>query len=78
MKEKPFLVHTSMYDIWVTGTSFNVKAYPDEKDVTTTLEEGHVSVKSSENLKLTEDIPLKPGEQLIYNSETKEYSGSRG
>ncbi len=71
MKEKPFLVHTSMYDIWVTGTSFNVKAYPDEKVVTTTLEEGHVLVKSSENLKLTEDIPLKPGEQLIYNSETK-------
>lgn len=71
MKEKPFLVHTSTYDIWVTGTSFNVKAYPEEKDVTTTLEEGHVSVKSSGNLKLAEDIMLKPGEQLIYNAESK-------
>lgn len=71
MKEKPFLVHTSMYDVLVTGTSFNVKAYPDDKDVTTTLEEGHVSVKSSLNLKLAEDIQLRPGEQLIYNTESK-------
>jgi ferric-dicitrate binding protein FerR (iron transport regulator) len=72
MKEKPFLVHTSMYDIWVTGTSFNVKAYPDEKDVTTTLEEGHIAVKSSENLKLDGEILLKPGEQLVYNTELKD------
>jgi len=72
MKDKPFLVHTSTYDIWVTGTSFNVKAYPDEKDVTTTLEEGHIAVKSSEKLKLTEEILLKPGEQLIYNTESKD------
>jgi len=71
MKEKPFLVHTSMYDVLVTGTSFNVKAYPDEKDVTTTLEEGHISVKSSAHLALAEDIQLEPGEQLIYNTETK-------
>lgn len=71
MKEKPFLVHTSRYDVLVTGTTFNVKAYPNEKDVTTTLEEGHVSVKSSGNLKLREDIQLKPGEQLIYNAESK-------
>jgi ferric-dicitrate binding protein FerR (iron transport regulator) len=72
MKDKPFLVHTSTYDIWVTGTSFNVKAYPDEKDVTTTLEEGHIAVKSSEKLNLTEEILLKPGEQLIYNTESKD------
>ncbi len=71
MKEKPFLVHTSMYDVLVTGTSFNVKTYPDEKDVITTLEEGRVYIKSSENLKLAEDIQLKPGEQLIYNTESK-------
>jgi len=73
MKEKPFLVHTSMYDVLVTGTSFNVKAYPDEKDVTTTLEEGHVSVKSSENLKFADDIQLKPGEQLTYNTESGKF-----
>jgi ferric-dicitrate binding protein FerR (iron transport regulator) len=72
MKEKPFVVHTSFYTIQVTGTSFNVKAYPDENEVTTTLEEGMVHVKSSENMKLSKDIALKPGEQLIFNKESKD------
>jgi transmembrane sensor len=71
MKEKPFLVHTSFYDVKVTGTRFNVKAYPDDKEVVTTLEEGSVHVNSPKNLKFAEEIVLKPGEQLIYNSESK-------
>lgn len=72
MKEKPFLVHTSFYDIQVTGTSFDIKAYPDENEVTTTLEEGIVHVKSSANIKLAKEIVLKPGEQLIFNKESKD------
>lgn len=71
MKAKPFLVHTSFYDVRVTGTSFNVKAYKDDEEVITTLEEGSVQVKSSENLKLAEEKVLKPGQQLIYNKETR-------
>ena len=71
MKEKPFVVHTSFYDVKVTGTSFNVKAYSEEKDVVTTLEEGSVHIMSSENLKLSEERVLKPGEQLVYNKESK-------
>lgn len=72
MVEKPFLVHTSFYDVQVTGTSFNVKAYPEDKEVITTLEEGKVFVKSSENMKLAEEVELKPGEQLVYSKESKE------
>lgn len=71
MKAKPFVVHTSFYDVRVTGTSFNVKAYKDDEAVITTLEEGSVQVKSSENLKLAEEKVLKPGQQLIYNKETR-------
>ena len=71
MQSKPFLVHTSFYDVQVTGTSFNVKAYPEDKEVITTLEEGSVFVKSSENLKLAEEAELKPGEQLVYSKESK-------
>ena len=71
MKEKPFMVHTSFYDVEVTGTTFNVKAYTNDKDVITTLEEGSVQVKSSENMILPEEKILKPGEQLIYNKEFK-------
>ena len=71
MKEKPFLVHTSFYDVQVTGTSFNVKAYPDDNEVATTLEEGSVHVKSSEKLKLAKESILKPGEQLVFNKDSK-------
>jgi transmembrane sensor len=70
MKSKPFLVHTSFYDVKVTGTSFNVKAYSDEKEAITTLEEGSVHITSSENLTLAEEVVLKPGEQLVYNKDS--------
>lgn len=66
-EEKPFVVHTPFYNVQVLGTQFNVKAYKEEETITTTLEEGSVLVTSSDNLKLNEDIIIKPGEQLIYN-----------
>lgn len=71
MKEKPFLVHTPFYDVQVTGTTFNVKAYTNDKEVITTLEEGSVHIQSSKNLKLADETVLKPGEQLVYNKELK-------
>jgi len=71
MKEKPFMVHTPFYDVQVTGTTFNVKAYASDKEVITTLEEGSVHVQSSKNLKLASETVLKPGEQLVYNKELK-------
>jgi ferric-dicitrate binding protein FerR (iron transport regulator) len=70
-KKKPFIVHTPFYDVHVTGTQFNVKAYETDKEVITTLEEGQVIIQSSENLKLANDIILKPGEQIVLNTETK-------
>jgi ferric-dicitrate binding protein FerR (iron transport regulator) len=70
MKEKPFLVHTPLYDVKVTGTIFNVKAYEDDNEVVTTLEEGGVKVISSENLQLGKDIAVVPGEQLVYTKST--------
>ena len=71
MKAKPFLVHTPFYDVQVTGTSFDVKAYKTDNEVITTLEEGSVHVKSFENPKLNDEKVLIPGEQLIYNKEMK-------
>lgn len=73
-KEKPFVVHTPFYNVNVTGTQFNVKAYETDNEVTTTLEEGQVIIQSSENLKLAKDITLKPGEQMVLNKENNEAS----
>jgi ferric-dicitrate binding protein FerR (iron transport regulator) len=74
MKEKPFLVHTPSYDIRVTGTIFNVKAYDGETETATTLVEGTVWVESSANLQFADKIKLKPGEQLIYHEGSKKIS----
>lgn len=43
-RESPFIVRTDGMDIRVTGTEFNVKAYPDEKNVSMTLLKGEVEV----------------------------------
>jgi ferric-dicitrate binding protein FerR (iron transport regulator) len=64
------VVHTPFYDVNVTGTQFNVKAYDTDTEITTTLEKGQVTIQSSENFRLAEDIILKPGEQLVLNKET--------
>lgn len=61
---QPFIVHTSGIDIRVLGTAFNVKAYPEDKDVETTLYRGLVQVFRQEDEAKTA-IELKPNEKLI-------------
>ena len=56
----------------VLGTQFNVKAYEDEETVTTTLEEGSVQILSTNNLKLKEEVTLQPGQQLIFNKNSRQ------
>ncbi len=69
--KKPFVVHTPYYDVNVRGTHFNVKAYEDDAEVTTTLEEGTVEITSSEKFKLTEKILLQPGQQIVLNKDSR-------
>ena len=71
-KKKPFVVHTPVYDVKVTGTQFNVKSYETDKEITTTLEEGRVVIHSTDKFKLTKDVVLKPGEQVVLNKDSKE------
>lgn len=70
-EDVPFIVHTSHYDVRVMGTEFNVKAYAEDEEVVTTLEEGSIQVQSTEKLKLKQDVMLVPGEQLVYNKREK-------
>ncbi|MCW0481805.1 FecR domain-containing protein [Gaoshiqia sediminis] len=70
-EKKPFTVHTGTYDVRVLGTEFNVKAYSSENTVATTLEKGAVRIVSTGNLRLSSEILLNPGEQLVYNLEQK-------
>lgn len=62
---RPFIVNLNGPAVHVLGTSFDVQAYPESKDITLCLDEGHI------NLTLPSDkkYPLKPGEKLVYNRE---------
>jgi ferric-dicitrate binding protein FerR (iron transport regulator) len=68
---QPFVVHTNSYDVTVTGTEFNVKAYNEDKEAAITLEKGSVTV-SSGRIRLQEPVMLHPGEQLSFNRESRE------
>ncbi len=52
-------------EIKVTGTSFNIAAYPDEKIVQTTLVSGSVDVSCPE-CAATESVSLVPNEIAIF------------
>lgn len=69
--KRPFIVHTPYYKVEALGTRFNVKTYDEEETIVTTLEEGLIRILSSENLKLKDEVLLKPGEQLVYNKSRK-------
>lgn len=66
--EKHFIVSTShQSQIEVLGTSFNVEAYENTPDVSTTLIEGKVnfSFRSGSQKK---QVVLKPGQKVVYDS----------
>jgi ferric-dicitrate binding protein FerR (iron transport regulator) len=62
-KTKPFIVKTVHNTIKVQGTSFNVKAYPDDKTEETILAEGSVRIHNGSIF--GEEILLKPGQRVI-------------
>ena len=61
----PFIVNSGKLEIKVTGTSFNIAAYPDEKIVQTTLVSGSVDVSCPE-CAATESVSLVPNEIAIF------------
>ena len=63
---KPFIVETSQLSVKVLGTKFNVKAYANDANITTTLTSGKVEVSTQSRPPQT----LKPNEQLTYDKST--------
>ena len=61
-KNKPFTVVSTHASVSVLGTQFNFRAYPDERDVQTTLDSGSVIMQSE---KYKQQIKLVPGEQGV-------------
>jgi len=64
--KKPFIVMVNNLSVKVTGTSFNVKAYHDEKLITTTLDEGKISLLTKQKNGPVE-YALLPGQEAYYS-----------
>jgi ferric-dicitrate binding protein FerR (iron transport regulator) len=60
----PFLVMASGLKIRAIGTEFNVKAYPNENIVETTLVEGKISIE--EENKSKQKIYLEPNQKIVF------------
>lgn len=64
-KEKVFQVYAGDMKVKVTGTVFNLRAYPEDHSTEVSLIDGGVDVSANNKY-----IRLKPDEKAIYNRET--------
>jgi ferric-dicitrate binding protein FerR (iron transport regulator) len=63
-QKKPFIVHAGSIDIKVLGTAFNVKSYPEEKTIETTLIRGLVQITRKGDHKGA-PVYLHPNEKIV-------------
>jgi transmembrane sensor len=76
--EKPFVVITTHLSILALGTAFNVKAYPDDKTIETTLVEGSVKIEGISEKDGSETRILKPNQKLTFFKEDSTISDDAG
>lgn len=72
--EKMFTVKSAELKLEVYGTTFDVKAYPEDVNSEVTLVEGSVGLYGNKKFLKT----MTPGEVVTYNTETDTYSSRRG
>lgn len=65
-KTQPFIVHTAHFDVQVTGTQFNVRAYGGETE-SATLAEGGIQLKKD-----GQTYTLQPGQQAYMKQEQEQ------
>lgn len=71
--EHPFYVDLNGYRIKATGTRFNISNYPGDKEISTFLEHGKVSILMDNAENQPEPVKLKENEIIILNKAQKQY-----
>jgi transmembrane sensor len=66
INDSPFVVKTGNINTVVLGTTFNVRAFEDEENVSISLNSGQVQIENS-NIDEVDKVVLIPGEKAIYN-----------
>jgi ferric-dicitrate binding protein FerR (iron transport regulator) len=62
---RPFIVNTSAIAVKVLGTAFNVKSYPNDQKIQTTVVRGKVSVESTAK-KNGQLVMLSPNQRAVF------------
>ena len=71
-EERPFIIETDELKIKVLGTSFDVKAYEEEEEISVSVESGKVMVSGF--IKNSKKYILTKNQKLIYNKVSNKYS----
>lgn len=69
IEKNPFFVECDGQTIKVYGTEFNVRSYPEDKSVLTSLAKGSVSITQTGNS--VGELMLTPGTQAVFDKESK-------
>lgn len=64
---RPFIVKTFKLNIKVLGTVFNVKSYPGDKTIETTLVTGLVSIEKNNDKEHEAPILVKPKQKAVFS-----------
>jgi transmembrane sensor len=74
-KTKTFIVDAKSIEVKVLGTAFNVKAFPDDDRVETTLLRGKIRASSTSTP--TEEVTLGPDEQAVFSRTDNDFDVRR-
>lgn len=69
-EQRPFIIHTRKMDITVLGTTFNVRAYEEDKTVETSLIQGKVEVTIKGEV--PKKVILSPNQKIILFNEAQQ------
>jgi ferric-dicitrate binding protein FerR (iron transport regulator) len=74
-KERPFFVKTNEIDIKVLGTQFNVKSYPEENTIETTLVTGSIEIETKKfGSNQKQQLTLKPNQKATFSKSSRKLS----
>ena len=76
-KSHPFLVNAGNLNVHVTGTTFNVRNYQNDEDISIALVSGKVNIstdKHSGKSKNADNISMNPNQLLTYNKSNQDIS----
>ncbi|MBX2840306.1 MAG: FecR domain-containing protein [Flammeovirgaceae bacterium] len=68
-EKRPFTIYTGNIATKVLGTSFNIKAYPQDERIQVAVASGKVSVAKETGHQQENPIYLKPNQKVDYNKE---------